>query len=270
MNDIATSNNCVNCGNPGSGAFCANCGQKLHVSRLTLKQFGRDIMDRVLGLEGMLPRTMKGLFTNPGSVIREYVEGNRKKYVNPVSYYFVMFGIYLLLLTMLNIDLADMVDAKGIQDSMTGAVGNGEVSSEQAEMQAAIQKQAFKNIQFLGMLQFPFIAMFATIFFRKSGYNFMENIILPFYAYGHLVILNITAALVFKATGYYNIAIGFIVSVGYLTWTAITFYKPNNKFLGGLKMVLVFLLSYIGFMILMALVGFVVGLIVALTRSGGA
>lgn len=267
MNEAANGNTCVNCGNLGSGTFCEKCGQKLNVTRLSIKQFGRDIMDRVLGLEGMLPRTLKGLFTQPGEVIRKYVEGNRKRYVNPVSYYFVMFGIYLLLLSLFSIDLADMIDAKQIQDSMRGAVGSeGDISPEQAEMQAAVQKQAFKNIQFLGMLQFPFIAWFATLFFKKSGYNFMENIILPFYVFGHLVIFNIIAALVFKTTGYYNIAIGFVLSIGYLVWCGIAFYRPKNKWLGGVKMITVYFLAYLCFMILMLLVGLLAGLVIALLK----
>ena len=267
MNDLVESSACINCGTDGEGTFCQQCGQKLQIPRLTFKQFGRDILDRVLGLEGMLPRTMKGLSSNPGRVIREYVKGNRKRYVNPVSYYFVMFGVYLLMLSLLNIDLADMINAKAIQESVGGAVGDGEVTVDQAQMQSEINQQVFKNVQFLGMLMFPFIAWLATVFFRKSGYNFMENIILPFYVYGHLVIINIIAALVFKATGYYNIAIGFTISIAYLMWAGVTFYEPKNKFLAALKMFIVFVLSYLGFMILMALLGLILGVVMSLIKG---
>ncbi len=253
MNKPLKSGTCVNCDASGAGSFCQACGQKLNIPRLNFKSFAGDIMDRVLGLEGMLPRTLKGLTINPGKVVSEYVRGNRRKYVNPVSYYFLIFGAYLLLLNLFNVDLVEMVS--GIQDTMAGAVGSSEVSKETTEKQQALQGMIFKNLQFFALLQFPFIAWWSKVFFKKAGYNFLENIILPFYVFGHLAISSLFFALIFKFTGWFSALVGISVTMVYFCWAGYRFYQPDSKILGIIKVFMVYALSYICFLLLAGVLG---------------
>lgn len=258
---------CINCGKENGGQFCRDCGQKLQVPRLNTKSFLGDIVSKILGLEGMLPRTMADLTMRPGNVIQQYILGNRKRYVGPISYYFLMFGVYLLLLSLLDIDLAEMVNAKGMQDSMQQATGSGQPSDQALKAQEAIQAKLFKNIQFLALLQFPFVAWWARLFFRKSGYNFLEHIVLPFYVFGQLTILSLLYGIVYKISGFFSLGLGLVVTVIYFSWSGVSFYKPSNKFIGVLKMLVIYLLSYLCFLLLATLVGAVVGIIIGYARA---
>ena len=261
MEQIENTSSCINCDQTISGVFCPHCGQRRVMPRLSIRQFGHDFMDRVLGLEGMLPRTWKGLTLYPGKVLRQYIQGNRKLYVNPVSYYFFQFGFYLLMLNVLGVDMGEMIQINNVENSMQEAMGNPEIDQEAVEQQKALQAVLFKNLQFFALLQYPFIALWAMVFFSKSKYNFLEHIILPFYTYGHLAIVSVIFGLVYKFTGYYSMMIGLVISIGYFVWVCMKFYQPQNKILGILKVLMVYVLSYICFIIVAGLGGFIYAIV---------
>jgi len=257
MDSTETATSCINCGQMIDGKFCPHCGQKRIMPRLTFRQFGHDFMDRVLGLEGMLPRTWKGLTLYPGKVLREYIGGNRKLYVNPLSYYFFQFGFYLLLVNLLGIDIGEMIHVKDVENSMQEAMGNPEVDQAAQEQTAALQSMLFKNLQFFALIQYPFIALWAMVFFRKSGFNFLEHILLPLYTFGHLAIMSVVFAILYKFTGFYSLMIGFVISIGYFVFVCIKFYEPQNKVLGVIKSLVMYALSYICFMIISGIIGII-------------
>lgn len=87
--------NCKNCANSlqTDYSFCPDCGAKVIRNRLTIKNLLSDITERYFNLDNTFLRTFLHLFTKPDIVINGYVNGTRRKYVNPISY----FGIALML-----------------------------------------------------------------------------------------------------------------------------------------------------------------------------
>lgn len=87
--------NCKNCANSlqTDYSFCPDCGAKVIRNRLTIKNLLSDITERYFNLDNTFLRTFLHLFTKPDVVINGYVNGTRRKYVNPISY----FGIALML-----------------------------------------------------------------------------------------------------------------------------------------------------------------------------
>lgn len=87
--------NCKNCANSlqTDYSFCPDCGAKVIRNRLTIKNLLSDITERYFNLDNTFLRTFLHLFTKPDVVINGYVNGTRRKYLNPISY----FGIALML-----------------------------------------------------------------------------------------------------------------------------------------------------------------------------
>ncbi|MCL5245271.1 DUF3667 domain-containing protein [Cellulophaga sp. 20_2_10] len=87
--------NCKNCANnlQTDYSFCPDCGAKVIRNRLTIKNLLSDITERYFNLDNTFLRTFLHLFTKPDVVINGYVNGTRRKYLNPISY----FGIALML-----------------------------------------------------------------------------------------------------------------------------------------------------------------------------
>jgi len=78
-----TERKCSNCGHHYSGRICPQCGQAGTWSRYTWKQAILNLMD-IWGL-GNRPmfRTLRELYTRPGYMIRDYLNGRRQFYFPP-------------------------------------------------------------------------------------------------------------------------------------------------------------------------------------------
>jgi hypothetical protein len=93
----ALEQNCLNCGSPLTGPYCAQCGQKGHVHR-SLRGFGHDLLHSVLHFEGKIWRTLPMLAWRPGELTRRYVHGERARFVSPIAIFlfsvFLMFAVF--------------------------------------------------------------------------------------------------------------------------------------------------------------------------------
>ena len=88
---------CLNCGATLFGAHCHACGQKAKIHR-TLRAFMHDLIHGVLHFDGKFWRTIPLLFWRPGTLIREYIEGQRAKHISPIALFlftvFVSFALF--------------------------------------------------------------------------------------------------------------------------------------------------------------------------------
>jgi hypothetical protein len=88
--------NCLNCGAPLTGPYCAQCGQKAHVHR-SLGAFMGDFAAGVLNFEGKFWRTLPMLAWCPGILTRRYIEGQRARFISPIALF--LFSVFLLFAT---------------------------------------------------------------------------------------------------------------------------------------------------------------------------
>ena len=92
--------NCLNCGTELAGEFCHACGQHAHVHR-TLSAFFHDFLHGVLHFEGKIWRTLPLLAWKPGELTRNYIDGQRARFISPVALFlfcvFLMFAAVSLL-----------------------------------------------------------------------------------------------------------------------------------------------------------------------------
>jgi hypothetical protein len=88
---------CANCGRSFSGRFCPDCGQDLEDIRRPFAEIARDLLGDFFAFDARLWRTLVPLFTRPGQLTVDYVEGRRARYVPPLRLYvfagFVYFTI---------------------------------------------------------------------------------------------------------------------------------------------------------------------------------
>lgn len=246
---------CINCNQELSGSFCPNCGQRAIVKRITFKEGWYDFWARIYGFDGMFPRTLRDLTIRPGQVARTFIDGNRVLYYGPVGYFFLMITIFLLLLSMLNMDFVEFM--KGMQDVMG-------VKPQGSEFEAIVQRVVSDNLKLFTFMIVPFQAIASRyIFFRKSGFNFPEHMVLPLFTLGHLYWLSMLSAVTFSITdSLINSSLQLVITVLYLAfaYTSFIMYQPKWKsFLKGLGVYLVgqilfmfmfilVLLSYIGYL----------------------
>lgn len=80
------------------GAFCSACGQKVHFeSEPTVHEFFHEIVHEFLHLDGKIFKTLRVLFTQPGQLTKELLNGRRASYVGPIRLYLSVSVVMFLL-----------------------------------------------------------------------------------------------------------------------------------------------------------------------------
>ena len=88
---------CLNCGNEFEGKFCPECGQNAATGRYTLRLIMENLATAIMGRDGSVWFTIKSLFTRPGEMIVDNLNGKRKKYFSPFPMLFCVLTLYILI-----------------------------------------------------------------------------------------------------------------------------------------------------------------------------
>jgi len=78
---------CPNCGSTLSGNFCQECGQAATLHVASAREFLHEFIGHYVALEGKLWQSVKRLMFKPGQLTRDYIEGRRVRYVEPLRLY---------------------------------------------------------------------------------------------------------------------------------------------------------------------------------------
>ncbi|HMT08959.1 MAG TPA: DUF3667 domain-containing protein [Pyrinomonadaceae bacterium] len=156
----------MNCGSEVNGAFCTACGQSVTVTRYTIKGFGNEIYDQFRKFDAMkLLRTVMHLLVRPGPFVREYLHGMRVDYQGPIKFFF--YGFVLQVSAAFAIHLIFGRDL--------AALASG------ADLKSQI-------VSFVGTI---FWGVCWWIVYRRSGFNFAENVVAAIYFTGQTFIYSI-------------------------------------------------------------------------------
>jgi hypothetical protein len=86
LDDQARPTACPNCGTERHGPYCHDCGQRYLKVRLNAPELWWIFAEHFLDWEEGVWRTFVRMAISPGEVIRQYLGGKRKTYLNPFSY----------------------------------------------------------------------------------------------------------------------------------------------------------------------------------------
>lgn len=90
---------CLNCGTEFEGKFCPECGQSADTGRFTMRFIFENLMAAFLSKDGGIWYTLKNLFTRPGEMIVEILNGKRRRYFSPFPMLICALTVYILLYT---------------------------------------------------------------------------------------------------------------------------------------------------------------------------
>ncbi|MGB5821266.1 MAG: DUF3667 domain-containing protein [Saonia sp.] len=171
---------CKNCDRPLSKdhGYCPNCGAKVIRNRLSFRNLWHDISERYFNLDNTFLKTFWHLFTKPEVVIGGYINGVRKKYMNPISY----LGIALTL-SGLTIFLLRKFFYKAIDWNMYAKGPNPEMGLKMTETMFDYSSLVF-------ILYIPLLATAAFLALNKRKFFFSEYIVIFVYILAHYSILS--------------------------------------------------------------------------------
>lgn len=154
---------CPACGKISQGDFCMHCGEKLQHDRISFKHFIRDIPFVFFNFGPKFFRTVFALAKSPGNMVKKYFSGDRVRYFKPINYFMFIGGFVVLLHLTFHIGgtndkfYEDLLDNKDLGKKLD-----------------QFDEQFLAGLLFI---QFPIIAVFTWLFFRKRKHLFGEHLV---------------------------------------------------------------------------------------------
>lgn len=115
---------CLNCNTPLYGRYCHVCGQENLEPKETVWHLVNHFFQDITHFDGKFFSTVKYLITKPGFLSKEYMQGKRASYLNPIRMYvFTSAVFFVVLFSLTNSEKIMKLDekpgkeiAKGIDD----------------------------------------------------------------------------------------------------------------------------------------------------------
>jgi hypothetical protein len=219
------------------------------------------LSSRWLGMDNRFARTFINLTKRPTVVIKEYLAGNRVKYIGPISYLIVMTALYLLSFNLFGISTEEFM--RNAADSFGGfqVDKDPEVAQKQLEFMETYMSVFSRNMRLMVASIIPFIAMGLALFYRGKR-NYLENFLVVSYLNSHLLwvsILFVGLSAVFGFAFYY---VTMAISIGYFIWAVGTLNPTGNRIWSYFKALLCWVVSYFFFVIFMSIFAVVTVIII--------
>ncbi len=184
--------------------FCPNCGAKVIRNRLTLKNLSVDIAQRVFDIDNTFARTFRHLFTRPDEVIESYVQGVRRRYLNPIGYFGIAITLSGILLLLMRRFFRDQINY-----DVFGQGANPEVMNK-------VMNIMFDMNTLIFIIYIPIFAISGWLTFNRKSYNLTEYSVFYIYilAQWSIILFPISlGALVLSPENYLIIGIPLLIAL---------------------------------------------------------
>ena len=230
-------NRCKNCSEPIHGNYCSNCGQPANLSRVDRQYVVREIASAFYAERGML-YTIKKMLISPGKSIRQYITGDKSRYVKPITYLIITSVFFTLVHHFLHLDADYYLQQPDIKLPTVTLLLNW-----------IIDNHGHSSI-ISGLI----VAFWLRLFFKKSGYNLYEIFILMCFVVGTRALFS-TVVIFFQGFTQSNLRdLLVLILMSYSVW-AIGQFFDGKKVASYMKALLSYILALFTLGILAACIG---------------
>ena len=196
---------CLNCGTEFKGNFCPQCGQSADTKRFTIRFIFTNLLKAILSNDGGIWVTLKSLFTRPGQMMVDIIDGKRKSYFSPFPMLFLTLSLYVIIFTFTGSQDIDFDSLMGDGEAKV-TVNVGEKTHEQILADKTklfiinALKLYSKNYTAAFILTIPIYIMAARVSFGKKNrkkYNWGEYCIPIVYSLILLVLYRCLMSIVY-------------------------------------------------------------------------
>ena len=178
--------NCPHCNHPASGTYCSNCGEKLTVEDLSISLVLAGFFKSIFNFDKGILFVLKSMLLDPKTFCDSYLNGKRRKGLNPITFLFVSITIILILDYLFNFsDPAVTV----------------EFNVEEGDKMAVLKKFVKDNIKYILLFMVLPLAYSAKLIFKK--YNYAEHIVISSYILGFTLLISPLFVLLFQGVFYW-------------------------------------------------------------------
>jgi len=218
---------CPECGTPGRGTYCHNCGEQMETHLFSVKHYVKEVFHELAVFDTKFFRTIPALLFKPGFLSREYLAGRRKRYLTPARLYtliaFVSFfalGYYLR--NEIEGAFQKQIATHGAYQIKAGKL-SGEDAKKFAETWLTFVIDVSPYVLLLGST--PIFALTLKILYWKRKMLFAEHLVFSFHFYAFSLIVLI-GSLLFH-TNWWGV-VSFVIFIVYLFFALKRFYSDRG------------------------------------------
>jgi len=214
---------CLNCDYPVTDLYCAHCGQKSDPGRINFTFLCREVFHFFTHLEKGFLYTSFQMIIHPGQTAKNFIDGKRKKYQSPISYFLIWTTIYIVFLLLI--------------EKIFG--GNRVIDYKNYFGPAAATRLAISNLSIVLTVVIPFQALYLFLLVTRKSYNYFETMVASIYSLGTIIQFQFVFA--FVALLYHglnprpvNLQISDALKILYLIWfilDTVRLYSLKHKFI---------------------------------------
>ena len=216
---------CKNCGRVFDGNYCNNCGQSAKTRRLNWRFIVENFEHEILHFDHGIVFTIKEIFLRPGTTIKKFLEGKRKKYSHPLTYIAVISVIYFILRSVF-VKYTPPADTSDAQSIITDFIYH-----------------YYPKIVVVVFI--PLAALFTGIFYPGNPYNFVELFSFHCYIRGQFMLFELLVLFINWSLIHLGTALPPVVTAGstmlfnllFMGWAQQQFFNDKNFFQAFLKAV---------------------------------
>ena len=280
---------CKNCGNilEERTSFCEKCGAKVIKDRITTIILIQELLAS-FGWDSLYVNTLKKMFTQPQEVLKGYLDGARKKYVNPFAYLAVGAALSLIIFNFFSKEFIEANNSfnksqnEALQEKATADLSKlTDISEKELENLKREQKQAQFALKFgdtyynyfvnyfniISFLFIPFYALISKLTFRKPN-NYGEHIVINSYLQGTTMYISIIFFIVGMITTPKLYPFSTLAFIMFYLYAFGKLYQLNTKqiILKFLRFCIISVLLFIVIVIVITIFSLIIGLITGYTN----
>ena len=230
---------CKKCNTEITQNYCPNCGHPRHLDRIDAGYVLSEIIS-VLNFQKGFLFTIKELLLRPGKSVRIFISEDRSRLVKPIMFLLITSLVYTFLVQLLHFENM-YVSYSDTRHSTT----------------LTIMNWVQGNYGYANILMAVFIALWLKIFFRRSGVNVFEILILLSFVMGMGMLFYATFGLMQSLVHVYLMQFGAMVAVIYTTY-AIGQFFDKRRVTSYAKALWGYLLGMLTFLVAIIVVGTVI------------
>jgi len=251
--------NCKNCNFSlrTDYSFCPACGAKVIHERITFKGLVHDFMERYFNIDNTFFRTITHLYTKPEVVIHGYLNGIRRKYLNPAALIAIALSLSGVVLFIMKEFAWDSIDFSAFSTSSSNAETNRKMVGANMEYSS-----------FIFLAYIPIIALAGYLSLNGRALSFVEHIITAIYILANYSITSFfisVPAMLLVPEHYMTVSLFslfFMMTYSlYVYWRMNDIYSPGIKMARSLIYMAIYIIGFFGTSILTLIINLLTGVI---------
>jgi hypothetical protein len=211
--------NCLNCFNPITGNYCAQCGQRNSVKRIHAKFFFEELFHFLTHFEKTFFETTWLLLKDPNKILSGYLKGQRKRFHSPIGFFIIWVTLQVLVFYWITNHyhyewtFIEKVDPESMQ------IRNLFNEYSALFRLAIIPVAAFIHYLFLSLRRFTYYEILVAFIFLSAAFHFI-NIV-------NAIMLGVIFHINIKSWQIQLVELNILIAV-YNLWFCYSFYKRRR------------------------------------------